>query len=165
MGQPEPRPNSNDIPPHNDGYGSEKDFGSDRDRTSDQDWETNDQPIRKPPSSPPPVGNKFNKTFDPSRVAVNNGGFRLKLINKEGETVERELDFAGETVELNRENVDPDNFSITGKVQAIIECIDGDWYLVDKSNLKTTYVQAQSPFKLSSGDIILLGDRKIIFEE
>ncbi|KGE85825.1 MAG: FHA domain-containing protein [Phaeodactylibacter xiamenensis] len=174
MGQPEPRPNSNEHRSGSNDFSPEdkgdfqrvsfqrviESFGS---RVGDGDENLSPKPIKSP--SPPPLANNLSKTFDPSRIATNNGGFRLKLINKEGETVERELDFSGETVELNRDNVDPENFSITGKVQAVIEFIDGDWYLVDKSSLKTTYIQANSPFKLSHGDIILLGDRKIIFEE
>jgi hypothetical protein len=123
---------------------------------------TGQSPLSEPEVSESP----YSKTFDPSRISKKTKKtLRLKLVAKEGEDLDRELEFTEEQIDLNREKVDPDNYSITSKVQASIEFVDGSWYIIDKSELKTTFVQVNEPYKLKPGDIILLGNRKIIFEE
>jgi hypothetical protein len=54
--------------------------------------------------------------------------------------------------------------TITSKEQAEIKLENGDWYIVDKSEKKTTFVRPDAAIKLKKGDIILLGDTKFIFE-
>ena len=56
------------------------------------------------------------------------------------------------------------NNTITSKVQAVFECINGVWYLVDQSEQQTTFVLANQPIALKKGDILLMGNRKFIFE-
>jgi hypothetical protein len=66
-------------------------------------------------------------------------------------------------VELNRENLDKDNITITSKVQAELYFENGRWLLWDRSELKTTFVLAKEKTELHEGDVILMGDRKFIF--
>ncbi|MBD5584729.1 MAG: FHA domain-containing protein [Clostridia bacterium] len=76
-----------------------------------------------------------------------------------------EIELEGVSVVLNRDNTDPGNLSITSKVQATITRKDDKWFIEDKSEQKTTFVQASSPQELHDGDIILLGNRLFIFHE
>lgn len=67
--------------------------------------------------------------------------------------------------ELNRQLIDPDNNTITSKVQATLTYKEGKWYVENKSAQKTTYVHAGEPIEIKSGDIILMGNRTFVFEE
>jgi hypothetical protein len=74
------------------------------------------------------------------------------------------IEYQGEYVELNRENLEEENNTITGKLQAIVEFKDGKWFLTDKSRLNTTFIHPSVPTELKPGDIILFGDRQFKFE-
>jgi hypothetical protein len=89
----------------------------------------------------------------------------LKLIPEEKEKISSvELSFSGEEIVLNRSNTEPDNPTITSKEQAVLTCEGKEWYIRDRSQLKTTYVQASDKIKLNAGDIIVLGDRRFQFD-
>lgn len=90
--------------------------------------------------------------------------FSLELIPGQGEQLrERQHNYQGEEVVLNRSNTESTNNTITGKVQAVVK-FDGErWTIEDRSSLRTTYVRAGRPIELREGDIILLGDRQFIF--
>lgn len=94
-------------------------------------------------------------------------GFTLKFLKDTDEVDEtrKTLDFTGETVSLNRDNLQPENNTITGKVQAEIKLVDGEWYIENKSRLKTTFIQVQHPIKLNKGDIIIMGNQRFLFDE
>ena len=77
----------------------------------------------------------------------------------------RELELKGEYNELNRENLEPDNFTISQKVQAVLTCKDGKWFIKDQSPYKTTYVLATEEVPLKDGDVILMGNRRFVFSE
>lgn len=92
--------------------------------------------------------------------------FVLSPVKRNGERKEPEdIELEGDTVSLNRDNTDPGNLSITSRTQAIITRKDDKWYIEDKSEQKTTFVQAGQPQELHEGDIILLGNRLFIFHE
>lgn len=69
----------------------------------------------------------------------------------------------GDNHELNRENLDPDNQTITSKVQAQLICEDGQWYIQDKSSQHTTFVYAGEKTAIKDGDVILMGNRQFVF--
>lgn len=73
--------------------------------------------------------------------------------------------FDGVDVSLNRDNVNPENKTITSVCQANLRFVDGGWTIEDKSELKTTYVQASRPVQLKNGDLLLLGDQIYKFQE
>jgi uncharacterized OB-fold protein len=101
----------------------------------------------------------FAGTIDP----YSRKGFTLRpVIN--GEPAKEGLEFNGGSAILNRENTIKDNMTITSKEQAEIVIENGEWYIVDKSEKKTTFVRAGNKIKLNKGDIVLLGDTKFIFE-
>lgn len=130
--------------------------------TPNQQW-----PASPPPVAPPSYGaGGFKGTIDPSRQPATDasGGFTMNPVNKDGEPAKAPLQFTGAEVVLNRDNVDPGNPSITSKEQACIMQIDGAWHIVDRSALETTFVRVGTPHKLSKGDVILLGNRKFIFD-
>ena len=74
------------------------------------------------------------------------------------------LSFSGEEIVLNRENTEPENMTITSKEQAVLVYENKRWYIQDKSELKTTFVQASDKVELNPGDIIVLGDRRFEFD-
>lgn len=77
----------------------------------------------------------------------------------------REVELKGEYNELNRGNIDPDNFTISQTLQAVLTCKDGKWFIKDQSPYKTTYVLASEEIPLKSGDVILMGNRRFVFTE
>lgn len=88
----------------------------------------------------------------------------LKPIAWEGENVNHSpLSFSGNVISLNRANTDPNNQSITSQEQAELTCEDGEWYIIDKSAMHTTYVMASRKMKLKKGDTIILGNRLFEF--
>ena len=88
----------------------------------------------------------------------------LEMVPEEGEYTDTEKkEFEGQSIILNRENTDRNNRTITSKEQAELSFEDGHWYLVDKSELQTTYIQATRKIELQPDDIIVLGDRRFKF--
>ena len=94
-----------------------------------------------------------------------NRSFKLIPISEEtGKPEGEELLFEEENVILNRDNTDSNNPTITSDQQANIVFEDGVWGIEDKSNLRTTFVQASSRIELHDGDLILLGNQLYRFE-
>jgi hypothetical protein len=89
----------------------------------------------------------------------------LTLIPDEKEPVSASpLSFSGKEVVLNRANTEPDNITITSKAQAVLTCEDKHWFIQDRSELKTTYLYVSEKTELKPGDIIVLGDRRFLFD-
>lgn len=91
--------------------------------------------------------------------------FHLTLIPEEEEQiVAAKKDYEGTSVILTRENTEPDNRTITSKEQAELSFEDGKWFLLNKSELGSTYLEANRKLELQPGDIVVLGDRRFKFE-
>ena len=89
----------------------------------------------------------------------------LTIIPEEGERTEAvKNDYEGDSIILNRENTEQDNRTITSKEQAELICEDGKWYVLNRSELGSTYLEANRKLALEPGDIIVLGDRRFKFE-
>jgi len=88
----------------------------------------------------------------------------LERIGRPGES-SKTLSFEAtdDQVSVNRQSVDENNYSITSREQAAFYFAGGKWWLVDRSELKTTFIQAKEPVALQEGDIIQMGDRRFIF--
>ena len=69
----------------------------------------------------------------------------------------------GDQVNVNRQTLDDNNLTITSRLQASFVFKKNKWWLVDKSDLKTTFIQVKEPVELKDGDIVLMGDRRFIF--
>jgi hypothetical protein len=83
----------------------------------------------------------------------------LQPLAREGEKSLTVLDFSGKEIALNRENLEPGNLSLTGKVQAELKVENGKWFLQDKSAMHTTFLLVSQPTEIRDGDFILMGDR------
>lgn len=91
---------------------------------------------------------------------IENGTFVLNPLSaKTGMTDGEPLTFTGTEIGLTRENTAPGNKTITSKVQAVLGIENGEWYILDKSELKSTFVQASRPIPLEDGQQILLGSQ------
>ncbi len=89
----------------------------------------------------------------------------LTLIPEEGEITEAVKNtYEGDSIILNRENTEPDNRTITSKEQAELICEEGQWFVLNHSELGSTYIEANRKFALEPGDVIVLGDRRFKFE-
>ena len=89
----------------------------------------------------------------------------LRPIAWHGEDVNyNPITYSGDTIILNRANTDANNNSITSREQAILTCEDGEWYIENRSDLKTTFLRVNGRVKLTSGDIIVLGNREFEFK-
>lgn len=89
----------------------------------------------------------------------------LTLIPEEDENIpEQKKDYEGSSVILTRENTEPDNRTITSKEQAELCFEDDKWFIINKSEYGSTYIEANRKFEIQPGDIIVLGDRRFRFE-
>ena len=89
----------------------------------------------------------------------------LTIIPEENENIPPEkIEYEGKSIILNRENTEVSNRTITSKEQAEIVFEDGHWYLLDRSELRTTLIQANRKIEIIADDIIVLGDRRFKFE-
>lgn len=66
---------------------------------------------------------------------------------------------------LNRENLDPENMTITSSNQMSIRMHDGKWYVSDESTMHTTFVNAGQNTEIKDGDIILAGNKLFKFSK
>lgn len=97
--------------------------------------------------------------------AAGNKFCTLKPIAWEGEEVNyNPITYSGDKIILNRANTDANNHSITSREQAILTCEDGEWYIENKSDLRTTFLRVNGRVKLTSGDVIVLGNREFEFK-
>lgn len=87
----------------------------------------------------------------------------LRRMNERHDLEEQE--YEGKEVVLNRDNTEQGNPSITSRQQAVVSRVDGHWFIEDKSEQKTTFVQAARKVELHDGDLILLGNRLFVFHE
>lgn len=87
----------------------------------------------------------------------------LVPVEQQGVETPATLNLKGDAHELNRANLDPENQTITSKVQAQLTCEDGQWYIQDKSAQHTTFIYAGEKTALNEGDVILMGNRQFVF--
>lgn len=92
--------------------------------------------------------------------------FLLKALNDENKIDEerKTLKFNGNLNTLNRGNLDPENSTITRKIQAEISYQDGKWFIENKSQMYTTFILVNKKTKIEKGDIIVMGNKKFLFE-
>jgi len=118
------------------------------------------------PIQAPVQGANGNQRGHTLPVFAGQPGFSLKFLKDTDEVddTKKTLAFKGDSVPLNRDNLEPDNFTITSQVQAEMKFVDGEWYIENKSRLKTTFIQVLTPVKLHKGDIIIMGNKRFLFE-
>jgi hypothetical protein len=90
----------------------------------------------------------------------------LVFVSKSNEPASNDkLWFFGKEIQLNRNNTEPGNQTITSKIQAELIFENGKWYIQDKSALKSTYIYAGEKKELKSGDVIVMGNRSFEFND
>lgn len=135
----------------------------------DSDYEVSPTAPDEPAPSKPAEAGKFSKTV-PGWMGVPMTIARCKfspvaMVGENPKYIPGEALFKGDYNELTRENLDPDNMTITTKVQAVLTHKEDGWYIEDKSAQHTTLIQVTSPTKIKSGDVILMGNRLFLFSE
>jgi hypothetical protein len=77
----------------------------------------------------------------------------------------RAAEFSGESVSLNRGNLDPNNNSISSQEHVVLEFKNNCWHLTDRSTNGATFVQAVYPnIPLQNGMLIMIGNKIYRFE-
>ncbi len=105
-------------------------------------------------------------TINPWANQYTGKAFSLKPLAWDGDSSQFEdIIYDGDSVDLNRENTESGNHTITSKVQARIEYAAGEWTIQDQSEQKTTFIYAGNKLSLHDGDIIMLGNRRFLFKE
>jgi len=130
---------------------------------ADPDVKKPQRRIEKSSQDPTLIVPNAGATMNPWSKPKTNG-FHLKPVSREGENLNISLDFNGLSHELNRSNLEPNNLTITSKVQAVIEYRDGGWFVANKSSMQTTFIRVDGEVKLEKGDILLFGDRMFEFD-
>ncbi len=100
-----------------------------------------------------------------SWAEANSGAFfTLQPIAWDKENVQYQpVSYCGDSVILNRANTDPNNNTITSKVQAVISRNGDKWYIEDKSEFQSTLLRVNGKVELHDGDVLVLGTRKFVF--
>ncbi len=89
----------------------------------------------------------------------------LTIIPEYDETIEAQKnEYHGELIVLNRNNTEQNNLTITSKEQAHLSFENGKWFISDKSDYNTTFIQVKGKVELKPGDVVMLGDRRFKFE-
>lgn len=83
---------------------------------------------------------------------------------RKGEREKASLAYTGPEVKLARDNTDPANASIESEAQAALFYDHGEWFIEERSPVRSTYVHAGMGIKLHDGDIIRLGNREFEFK-
>lgn len=118
-----------------------------------------------PSPTPLKVADEVRKTMRPIRKGEKAGEFKLVPISEEtGMPEGDELAYEGNEVILNRDNTEPKNTTITSQEQACLSFKNGKWSIEDRSEYKTTFVQASRKIELQQGDLILVGNQLYRFE-
>ena len=129
-------------------------------------FNTNGPQIPQPNNIQKPKNTPFKGTVNiyDNPMGMFQTEFTLTPIKRNNERHEfSTLNFEGDEVVLNRANLEQNNMSITSQTQAIISCEDGKFYITDKSEFKTTFVQAKDKIEIKDGDIVLMGNRMFEF--
>jgi len=89
--------------------------------------------------------------------------FLLRIDTVEEPPVLLSFETKGDSLELNRDNLDETNHTITGKVQAELNFEGDKWMIRDSSEQKTTFLQLADRHELKDGDILLIGNKRFVF--
>ena len=73
--------------------------------------------------------------------------------------------YEGERIVLTRNNTEPDNRTITSREQAVLTYENGQWFIEDHSDLRSTFIRVSRKLPVQAGDVIVLGDRRFTFNE
>ncbi len=117
--------------------------------------------VEAAPSEPAkPVG---TGTVNPWVKVAAGAACSFEPVAQEGTPTPEVIKLKGEAHELKRDNLDPDNQTITSKVQANLTFENGQWFIEDKSAQQTTFIHANGKAALKDGDVVLMGNRQFIF--
>lgn len=81
-------------------------------------------------------------------------------LERDGQTKQPSVSFQSDQpiIALNRDNLDPDNPTITRKDQAELTFDSGQWQIKDRSSIGT-FLKLSESHTLKDGDQVLMGDR------
>ena len=111
-------------------------------------------------------GDRTGGTINPWTVPTQESFCTLQRIPWQTEKVTYEpVSYSGKSIPLNRSNTDSNNNSITSREQAVITCENGEWYIENSSDMKTTLLRVGRRIQLEDGDVIVLGNRMFEFRK
>ena len=92
---------------------------------------------------------------------------QLQRIDVKGQVEDFSIELViNDSKELSRENLDPDNDTITSKVQAVVTTDkDGRLFIENQSNYESTYLLIQEKIELKHGDKVMMGNRVFLVKK
>ena len=111
---------------------------------------------------------EFLKNERPVTPSVKAGpaqlGFKLvPLDNFDGQAFQS-LIFSGDSVSVGRNDIPECDTFVMDDVQVECEYVNGQWAVSEKNGKKVVFVAASHKILLKSGDVIVIGNRRYIFE-
>ena len=104
----------------------------------------------------------LDKDESQESIAVKGCAYLEPMDNFDGKSTPIALN--SDNVLLNRANIDATNPSIDINEQARVVCKNGEWFIQNLSQTKTTYVCTSREIKLEPGDIVVVGNKRYIFQ-
>ena len=104
-----------------------------------------------------------DKVDDNGAKSAENELFKLTLLDYSPECVNN-IVLNREGLILKRENVEASNVSIDEMAHAQIEFAEDGCYISNMSKLDNTYIMVNRKMKLEKGDVIVIGNRRYIFQ-
>lgn len=71
----------------------------------------------------------------------------------------KEISFDGNTVDVNRDNIDPDNNTISSSVHASFSFENGQLHIEDKSSNGSTFIKVDGKMAVGDGSKIVIGNK------
>lgn len=90
--------------------------------------------------------------------------FKLIPLDNFDGAVQGSKEFKGTPASLNRESIVSEPSYLPEDLCVEFKCEDGQWTVEDKSSSKSVFVSASRPINVQVGDIVVIGNRRFIFE-
>lgn len=72
--------------------------------------------------------------------------------------------FTGDDISVNRNHIDSNNRSISGTEHLKFVFKEGQWFVIDKSTNKATFIQVTQPTPIKDGDVLIIGNLPVQFK-
>ena len=90
--------------------------------------------------------------------------FKLTPMDNFDGATSKAVEQTGASVSVKRETLVAEGTYVPEGLDVEFTCADGQWSVLDKSCSKAVFVSASHPVSLQPGDVIVIGNRRFIFE-
>ena len=90
--------------------------------------------------------------------------FKLVPMDNFDGATPKALEYSGASSCINGSSLVSEGAYMPEGVEMEFTCVDGQWSVLDKSGAKNIFVSTSRPVQLQSGDVVVVGNRRFIFE-